>query len=158
MTRATLRHSVAPGIDAAARNCQLGAMRRSIAARRAAPAVWLRVLLVAAVVMSAFAHRAAVAAPQAPSPLELAFYAFPDGSVPDICDTDGGGEADHASHIVCDFCLIAGGSAPSTPATPDLARPIPVALGLTVALVAGPPVATVDLVTASKRGPPSVSA
>lgn len=124
-----------------------------IAKRTAVPALWLRVLLVAAVVMSAFAHRAAVSEP---SPLELAQYVLPDGTLPDICDTEGGTGSDHA-HPVCDFCLIAGSSAPADPATPVLSRPPQDLRAPSVVLVAGPPVAPVELTTASKRGPPSVS-
>ena len=128
-------------------------MKRRSAKRTAAPALWLRALLVAAVVMSAFAHRAAVAAP---TPLDLAQYVLPDGSLPEICDTSGEGGTGHL-HPACEFCLIAGASAPAEPATPDLSRPLPRLLQKTVALAAGPPVVPVELTTASKRGPPSVS-
>ncbi len=113
-------------------------------------AVWLRVLLVAAVALSAFAHRAAVAGPSA---LELAQYALPDGSLPDICNPGGGGGAGHV-HAFCDFCLIAGASAPAQPAAPVLASPLPVVLAVALPHRTAPPVTPVELATASKRGPP----
>jgi len=125
----------------------------SVFARKApASAVWLRVLLVAAVVMSAFAHRAAVAEPTA---LELAQYVLPDGTFPDLCDpgSDGAGHV----HDFCDFCLIAGASAPAQPVSPALASPLPVVLAVVLPPRAAPPVTPVELATASKRGPPVLS-
>ncbi|WP_370322538.1 hypothetical protein [Oricola sp.] len=123
----------------------------SVFARKArASAVWLRVLLVAAMVMSAFAHRAAVAEPTA---IELAQYVLPDGTVPDLCDPVSGGDAGHV-HVVCDFCLIAGSAAPAQPVAPTLASPLPVVLAVVLPPRAAPPVTPVALATASKRGPP----
>jgi len=125
----------------------------SVFARKApGSAVWLRVLLVAAVVMSAFAHRAAVAEPTS---LELAQYVLPDGTFPDLCDPGGDG-AGHA-HAFCDFCLIAGASAPAQPVAPALASPLPVVLAVVLPPRAAPPVTPVELATASKRGPPVLS-
>lgn len=126
----------------------------SVIARKApVSAVWLRVLLVAAVALSAFAHRAAVAEPTA---LELAQYVLPDGTFPDLCDPVTGGGAGHF-HVVCDFCLIAGSAAPAQPVAPALASPLPVVLAVVLPPRAAPPVKPVELSTASKRGPPVLS-
>ena len=123
----------------------------SVFARKApVSATWFRVLLVAAMVMSAFAHRAAVAEPTA---IELAQYVLPDGTVPDLCDPVSGGDAGHV-HVVCDFCLIAGSAAPAQPVAPTLASPLPVVLAVVLPPRAAPPVTPVALATASKRGPP----
>ena len=126
----------------------------SVFARKApVSATWFRVLLVAAMVMSAFAHRAAVAEPTA---IELAQYVLPDGTVPDLCDPVSGGDAGHV-HVVCDFCLIAGSAAPAQPVAPALASPLPIVLAVVLPPRAAPPVNPVELATASKRGPPVLS-
>jgi hypothetical protein len=125
-------------------------MRPVVAQMAPVSAAWLRVLLVAAVVMSAFAHRAAVAEP---TPLELAQYVLPDGSLPDICNSGSGDGAGHV-HVICDFCLIAGSAAPAGPVAPALASPLRIVLAVVLPPRDAPPVVTVELATASKRGPP----
>ncbi|MFZ2102575.1 MAG: hypothetical protein WAU86_18625 [Oricola sp.] len=115
-------------------------------------AAWLRVVLLAAVVLSAFAHRPLVSDPE---PFELARYVLPDGTLPEICtvDENGGGPAKH-DHVVCDFCLIAGSSHPAEPVAEALSRPLPLLLAVIVPVTTAPPVVTIELATASKRGPP----
>ena len=115
-------------------------------------AAWLRVVLLAAVVATAFAHRPLLDQSQA---LELAQYVLPDGSHPVICSTDetGGAPASH-DHIICDFCLIAGSSQPAMPVAVVLSRPLPLVLAVLVPEVAAPPAVPVELSTAPKRGPP----
>lgn len=121
---------------------------------RPGSAVWFRVLLLAAIVLAAFAHRPAVSAP---TPYELAQYVLPDGTFPDLCATEEGGDPSHAHHDFCDFCLIAGASAPAQPAAATLSQPLPLMLAVIVPPMTAPPVVAVDLATASKRGPPAVS-
>lgn len=142
-------------IDRPARNCHLRAMMSLRIQNRPGSAVWLRVLLLAAIVLAAFAHRPAVSAP---TPYELAQYVLPDGTLPDLCATEEDGSPSHAHHDFCDFCLIAGAAAPAQPAVATLSRPLPLLLAVIVPPMTAPPVVAVDLATASKRGPPSVSA
>jgi hypothetical protein len=115
--------------------------------------LWLRLFVLAAVILSAFAHRPAV---NAPSSYELAQYVLPDGTLPDLCATDQDGAPVH-EHAFCDFCLIAGASAPAQPAVSALSRPLPLLLAVMMPVKTAPPIAAVELATASKRGPPSIS-
>lgn len=124
-------------------------------ANRPLTAVWFRVLLLAAIVLAAFAHRPAVSAP---TPYELAQYAFPDGTLPVLCTPGSGDVPAHANRSLCDFCLIAGACAPVRPAAADLFVPLPLLLAVMLPPMTAPPVAPVDMATASKRGPPAVSA
>lgn len=149
--RRSVTSATAP-IDRAAPNCHLKEMTAPRIEHRPGQALWLRVLLLAAVVLAAFAHRPAVSAP---TPYELAQFAFPDGTAPDLC-TPGSGAPAHDAHPACDFCLIAGSSAPVRPVSVTLSRPLPLLLAVLAPPMTAPPVATVDLATASKRGPPSV--
>lgn len=114
---------------------------------------WLRVLLLAAVVMAAFAHRPLVSVPEA---FQLAQYVMPDGTVPDICS---GEETDDRQskhdHAFCDFCLIAGASHPAEPAVEVSSQTLPLVLAVLVPATTAPPVVAVELATASKRGPPT---
>jgi len=141
-------------IDRAALNCHLKAMMALRIENRPGSALWLRVLLLVAVVLAAFAHRPAVSAP---TPYELAQYVLPDGTVPDLCTTGDGSAPSHEQHQLCDFCLIAGSSAPAQPAAATLSRPLPLLLAVIAPPMTAPPVVAVDLATASKRGPPSAS-
>lgn len=128
-------------------------MKPVFARKAPVSATWFRVLLVAAVVLSAFAHRAAI---NGPTPFELAQYALPDGSIPDICNSGSGDGSGHV-HAICDFCLIAGSAAPAQPGAPVLASPLPIVLAVALPPRAAPPVTPVELATASKRGPPVLS-
>ena len=141
-------------IDRAALNCHLKAMTPLRIAYRPGTAVWFRVLLLAAIVLAAFAHKPAVSAP---TPYELAQYVLPDGTFPDLCATEDGSAPSQHQHAFCDFCLIAGSSAPAQPVAATLSQPLPLLLNVIVPPMTAPPVVTVDLATASKRGPPSVS-
>jgi hypothetical protein len=140
-------------IDRAAPNCHLKAMMSLRIANRPAAAVWFRVVLLAAIVLAAFAHRPAVSAP---TRLELAQYVLPDGTWPDLCATEDGAPSPH-QHELCDFCLIAGSSAAAQPVAASLSQPLPLLLAVVMPPMTAPPVVAVDLATASKRGPPSVS-
>jgi len=146
--------SSAARIDRAAINCDVRRMVSLRIAKGRVPAVWFRVLLMAAIVLAAFAHRPAVSAP---TPLELAQYVLPDGTWPDLCDAQEDGAPSHSHHAFCDFCVIAGASAPAQPAVPVMSRPLPLLLAVLVPQTTAPPVAPVELATASKRGPPSAS-
>jgi hypothetical protein len=141
-------------IDRMAHNCHLRAMMRARFRSNNPGAAWLRVLLLAAVVMSAFAHRPAVSAP---TPLELAQYVLPDGTFPDLCLNEDGGAPSHADHAFCDFCLIAGSSHPAQPVAVALSQPLPLLLAIATPATTAPPVVAVELATASKRGPPAFS-
>lgn len=147
--------SPAEPIDRAAPKRHLKDMVSLRIRNRTGSAVWLRVLLLAAIVLAAFAHRPAVSAP---TPYELAQFTFPDGTAPDLCTPGSGDGPAHADHFFCDFCLIAGSSAPAQPAAATLSQPLPLLLAVIVPPMTAPPVVAVDLATASKRGPPAASA
>ena len=112
-------------IDRVSRTCHLRAMFGTRFRSKSPGAAWLRVMLLAAVVMSAFAHRPAVSAP---TPLELAQYVLPDGTWPDLCLDGSGSAPSHADHGFCDFCLIAGSSHPAEPVAAALSQPLPLLL------------------------------
>jgi hypothetical protein len=144
-------------IDRRAGTCHLVAMIAARARNSFLSAAWIRVLLIAAVVLSAFAHRPLLDEPQ---PLELAQYVLPDGTLPDLCLTQerDGDPRHHHHHAFCDFCVIAGASAPAQPVAVALSQPLQFVLAVIKPQMTAPPVATIDLATASLRGPPAVSA
>jgi hypothetical protein len=77
---------------------------------RPQPFLFLRLLLAVALLASAFAHRPAAMF----STLELAAYALPDGSLPQLCIPDDGDESGAASGG-CEFCRLAHGTVLPTP-------------------------------------------
>ncbi|MCF3638530.1 hypothetical protein LXM94_00925 [Rhizobium sp. TRM95111] len=70
-------------------------------------AICLRMLCAVALVFVGLAHRPVAAAPA--TPLELAAYVLPDGTIADLCvgDAVGGGKK-HAANHGCEACRIAG--------------------------------------------------
>lgn len=132
----------------------LTSLRRRFATSLTGLAV--RCVVMAALVMAAFAHRGAMAVPV---PAELAAYVLPDGSLPDICltgDTNDTGH-DHAS-VACEFCLIAGSAGLPAPVADGIRYDLPVAradgfLAAPAAVVAGFFRAGTPV-----RGPPVLSA
>jgi hypothetical protein len=90
----------------------------------------LRLMVIVALALTAFAHRAAPAS-AAPATDFLA-YALPDGTLPVLClteavDEDGKG-GHHKGSAACEFCRIAGSIAAAVPpalfgAPIDAARP-----------------------------------
>jgi hypothetical protein len=115
------------------------------------PTALLHVLCMLALVMAAFAHKPAFAAPGAPAE---ALIVLPDGSTPVICfggsDGDGGGRHDT---IPCEFCRIAGSAALAAPpavlafVTGGSADLLPLPRGRTAPAATWPP-------AAPPRGPP----
>lgn len=112
-------------------------------------AVIARLALVAVLVAAAFAHRPH-ANPSGLSLVSLAQYVLPDGTLPDFCLT---GTGDHQSHHHCEFCLIAGGSAP--PDCPAQAPMPNVAKSTVTTPRIGPPTWPACLATSPPRGPPA---
>lgn len=119
-----------------------------------ARAAFARLALIAALVMTAFAHRPAAPTPTGMSALEMAQYVLPDGSLPVLClpGEDGG-----ISGSFCEFCLIAGGAAPPAPGNGLPATRMRTETGAPLVTRTGPPIATAHLKTAPLRGPPSVA-
>lgn len=119
-----------------------------------ARAVLVRLALIAALAMAAFAHRPAAPTPTGMSVLEMAQYVLPDGSLPVLClpGQDGG-----TSASLCEFCLIAGGAAPPAPCNGLPATRMRTETGAPLVTRTGPPIATAHLKTAPLRGPPSVA-
>jgi hypothetical protein len=117
-------------------------------------AIAVRLALIAALVMAAFAHRPAAPTPTGVSALEMAQYVLPDGSLPVLClpGEDGG-----ISGSLCEFCLIAGGAAPPGPGAFLPAMRLRAETGPPLVARTGPPIATAHLKTAPLRGPPSVA-
>ena len=75
----------------------------------------VRLMIVIALALTAFAHRAAPV--NAPPATDFLAYALPDGSLPVICLT-GNGEKDgdhHQGNAACEFCRIAGAIAVAVP-------------------------------------------
>lgn len=116
-----------------------------------ARAVLVRLALIAALAMAAFAHRPAAATPTGMSALEMAHYVLPDGSMPVRClpEDDGG-----ISGNLCEFCLIAGGAAVPGPGNCLPAMRLRAETGSPLVTRTGPPIAAAHLETAPVRGPP----
>ncbi|MBO6639272.1 MAG: hypothetical protein JJ920_16425 [Roseitalea sp.] len=122
--------------------------------RRHARAIAARLVLIATLVMAAFAHRPAAPTPSGMTALEMAQYVLPDGSLPVLCLP---GQDGHISGGFCEFCLIAGSAAPPAPGPcqPVLHRVL--ATGTAGLARAGPPFVPVHLQTAPLRGPPATA-
>lgn len=96
----------------------------------AAGKVILRLLVVVALALTAFAHRAAP--DNAPPATDFLAYVLPDGTLPVLCLTETGDEDSKGGHhqgsAACEFCRIAGSIAVAVPpalsgAPIDAARP-----------------------------------
>lgn len=115
-------------------------------------AIAARLVLVAALVLAAFAHRPAAPTPSGMTALELARYVLPDGSLPVLCLP---GEDRGASSVFCEFCLIAGGAMPSGPASGPCRLAHDATIASAISVRAGPLICPVCHGTASPRGPPA---
>jgi len=115
-------------------------------------ALGVRLALVLALVMAAFAHRTAAPTQTGMSALEMAQYVLPDGTLPVLClpGQDGG-----VSGNFCEFCLIAAGAAPPGPGPCLPAKHLRAETGPPLVTRTGPPIATAHLETAPLRGPPA---
>lgn len=78
---------------------------------------WLRIACAVALLCAGFAHVPPAAVAAQPSSLELAHYAFPDGTLPVLClpGDDGGPGGDGAPGAGCAACRL----------NADLAVPVP---------------------------------
>lgn len=129
-----------------------------IAASAGRGLVLVRLLIILALALTAFAHRAAP--DNAPPATDFLAYALPDGTLPVLCLTESG-DADsdhHKGSAACEFCRIAGAIAVAVPpalhsAPIDAAKRVsPVALA---GLVRGEPA---FWPAAPPQGPPSLNA
>lgn len=111
--------------------------------------VIIRVAIAVALLTAGFAHRPAVGEMSAP---DLAIYALPDGSLPDICLTGSDGDPDGDASKKCEFCRWAASAAVLPP------RALPLWIlggGYLIAIVRDEPIRREVLVAAaSPRGPP----
>lgn len=121
---------------------------------RTARTIGVRLALVLALVMAAFAHRPAAPTPTGMSALEMAQYVLPDGTLPVLCLPGQGGQV---SGSFCEFCLIAGGAAPPAPGACPQTAHLRAETGPPLVTRTGPPIATAHLETAPLRGPPAVA-
>ena len=137
----------------AARACLLkdtGMSTHSAASRGCFWPVAGRLALLVALVAAAYAHRAH-AHPGGLSPLAMAQYVLPDGSLPDLCfgGSDGGQPGHH-----CEFCLIAGAAAPPPPVAGTGVRSGAVCDAPVIAGRGIPAPCPACLATSPLRGPP----
>ena len=103
-------------IDSARPQWESKSMSRNLFSKGLASRTLLRVLLSLALLMTAFAHRPAVATPA----FDAAAYVLPDGSLPVLCLPSGGKTDGSVSSGACEFCRLASSVVlPEPPADPD---------------------------------------